>query len=338
MNTFILDPKDFEVENDHIGEGNFGSVSLVHPKNDKRKKIALKMIPVDLTDHDTQKSFIREISIMATLNHPSLIRLIGFTNYSKKHQSFQIYSEYLPNRTLIDALRDDECLEEKKKTLNPTRRSIIVYGIASAMSYLHKNKIVHRDLKPENIFLDAKYHPVLSDFGLSRFCSEQMKMTVRIGTPYFMAPEMFTNDEEKVTEKVDVYAFAVTLLSFFTTDYKFKGSQPTSINQLVGSILKGKRYKIPKYAPEYYEKLINRCWENDPQDRPSFDDILYEFNNDKEFILEGSKEQKVMDYVKMVNSYDTSIHPTDSNKLTSHSSNKSSSSYEDTKEFDFLQK
>lgn len=142
------------------------------------------------------------------------------------------------------------------------------------MCYLHQNKIVHRDLKPENVFLDEEYRPVLSDFGLSRFCSDEMKMTSRVGTPYFIAPEMFGLDEDKVTPKVDVYAFAVTLLSLFTTSYKFNGSQPKSINQLVENIINGKRYVIPDGTPDFYIDLINKCWESDSDNRPSFNKIL----------------------------------------------------------------
>lgn len=53
--SFIVDPKDYVLENDQIGEGNFGTVSLVHHKKNKKLKIALKRIKVDLDDHDIQK-------------------------------------------------------------------------------------------------------------------------------------------------------------------------------------------------------------------------------------------------------------------------------------------
>ena len=57
-----------------------------------------------------------------------------------------------------------------------------------------------------------------------------MKMIIKIGTPYFMAPEIFGDEEDKITKKIDVYSFAITLLSLFTIVYKFEGSQPKNLN------------------------------------------------------------------------------------------------------------
>ncbi|KAK8875869.1 hypothetical protein M9Y10_006044 [Tritrichomonas musculus] len=334
LSKYIINPSSFEVENDFIREGNFGQVSLVHPKDDYNYKIALKKIPLDPDDKDLEKNFIREVTIMASLNHPNILDLIGFSLSSKKEQTFQIYTKYLPisNVTLKE--------ENHEKKLNGTQRTIIVYGIASAMSYLHRNNIVHRDLKPENIFLDEEFHPVLSDFGLSRICQEGTKMTGKLGTPYFMAPELFTDEEEKITKKIDVYAFAVTLLSMFTVDYKFEGIQPRTLNQLVSAVTNGKRYKIPNDVPEYYASLIKRCWSNDINERPSFDEIINEFDKNDDFILPGASKTKVYKFISGIKSFD------DHNRInklvfcspTSTEEEKETYMDEETKEFDFFKK
>lgn len=334
--NYVVDPSDYIDENNLIGEGTFGTVYLVYPKDDKEQKVALKKIQVDLTDYDMQINFIREVSIMASLHHPCLIELLGITFPSKKEQTFQIYTKYLPNNTLDEILKE----ENHEKKLNGTQRTIIVYGIASAMSYLHRNNIVHRDLKPENIFLDEEFHPVLSDFGLSRICQEGTKMTGKLGTPYFMAPELFTDEEEKITKKIDVYAFAVTLLSMFTVDYKFEGIQPRTLNQLVSAVTNGKRYKIPNDVPEYYASLIKRCWSNDINERPSFDEIINEFDKNDDFILPGASKTKVYKFISGIKSFD------DHNRInklvfcspTSTEEEKETYMDEETKEFDFFKK
>lgn len=338
LTEYIIDPSNYD-EECLIGEGNFSSVSLVHPKNDKDTKIALKKIPFDPSDKDSQKFFIREVSIMSELNHPNLIKLIGFSSPSKEDPTFRIYTEYLPNRTLLEVLQDDEFSDASSKILTPTHRSIIIYGIASAMSFIHKKKIIHRDLKPENIFLNSEYQPILADFGLSKICNDDITMTSRLGTPYFMAPELFAEDEDgnnKITNKVDVYAFGVTLLTMFTTKYKFTGIQPRTINQLVKNITNGKRYQIPSGVPKFYVSLIERCWSNDPSKRPSFDDIIDMLERSDEFMFEGSDKKKVKEFMNKVKFPKHSEILSKSNNFSSISSEDDiEDNIEDTQEFDF---
>ena len=299
-----IDPSDFEVENGFIGEGNFSQVSLVHPKDNINLKVALKKIPVDPDNEDIENIFKNEVSILSSLQHPNIQELIGYSYPSDEDQTFKIYSKYVPNSTLGDILTEDQ-LSSKNKILNSTQLSIIVYGIASAMSYLHSKKIVHRDLKPENIFLDENFYPVLSDFGLSRFCDDNFNIADCLGTPYFMAPELFLKEEVTgLSNKIDVYAFGVTLLSLFTTNYKFEGMQPRTITQLINKVTSGKRFVIPKEVPNFYANLIQRCWANDPEERPSFDKIVEELEQNNEFIFEGSNVEEVKKYIKQTKNID----------------------------------
>ncbi|KAK8838287.1 hypothetical protein M9Y10_035710 [Tritrichomonas musculus] len=106
---------------------------------------------------------------------------------------------------------------------SPTKKYIYLLGISDAMRFLHKSGILHRDLKPQNI---------LVDFGLSKCFansltnSMQFSMTGQIGTPLYMAPEMF-EDEEHFGPAVDVYAFALLAYEIVT------GKEPFSENHLM---------------------------------------------------------------------------------------------------------
>ena len=203
------------------------------------------------------------------------------------------------------------------------------------MSYLHDKNIVHRDLKPENVFLNTKYEPVLSDFGLSKVCNDQLTMTSRLGTPYFMAPELFNDESDvnKITNKIDVYSFAITLLSFFTTNYRFSGCQPRTIHQLVSYILNGKRYQIPEFVPIFYQNLIQKCWSSDSASRPSFKEIVEIFESDDDFILEDANIKEVKNYIKKVKNPNYLEKLKKSNNYSYSSS--SDDEIEDTVEFNF---
>lgn len=88
------------------------------------------------------------------------------------------------------------------------------------MRYLHEQGILHRDLKLQNVLVDAEYYARVCDFGLSKCFSEaltssiQISMTANIGTPLYMAPEIFNydNDDDDDTKHhfgpgIDVFFF-----------------------------------------------------------------------------------------------------------------------------------
>ena len=100
----------------------------------------------------------------------------------------------------------------------------VTQELISGIAYLHERHIAHRDLKPLNILFDpAGQIPgqphgkvKIADFGLARSSSgaEQTQLTRGIGTPAYMAPELFDVESKKTTNtelvyKVDIYALAV---------------------------------------------------------------------------------------------------------------------------------
>ena len=104
---------------------------------------------------------------------------------------------------------------------------------AEACKYLHARepKIVHRDLKSENLLINDQFTAKVSDFGLSRFIDLDAKMTV-CGTPSWVAPEIFR--EERYTEKVDVYSYAILLWELITQDKPHYGFDAIQLPYLVG--------------------------------------------------------------------------------------------------------
>lgn len=93
--------------------------------------------------------------------------------------------------------------------------SFIFCQTLKGLKFLHGQGVVHRDIKPENILLsDESAFPIakIADFSLVE-TFQNKKMSVRCGTPGYMAPEMFS--EESYCEKVDVFSLGVTLFIMY---------------------------------------------------------------------------------------------------------------------------
>lgn len=176
----------------------------------------------------------------------------------------------MPNGSIQDIIS----LERKslaKFDWNPTRKLINIYGIASAMLYLHQHNIVHRDLKPGNILMDDFLCPKIADFGLSKvqhsdssFNTIDSTLAIK-GTTLYMAPEIWTKIEYSPAS--DVYAFGFIVYEIITIEEPFKNCDMFEIRS---KVLKGDRPNIDSSITDSYRDLFERCWSQEPEDRPNF--------------------------------------------------------------------
>ena len=152
------------------------------------------------------------------------------------------------------------------------------------MKYVHFKKIVHRDLKPSNIFISSDKTAKIGDFGISKIMSaeDQTSMTGGLGTLFFMAPEVA--DDKEYDEKCDVYSFGVIMFFILSNGQmpKIKLSQYTH----------GIKAPIPSSFTSFSRDLINSCWNFDPEDRPSFQKICEEIENNEYNLAELTKNEK----------------------------------------------
>lgn len=286
LKEYIVDLHDYK-EITTIGKGAFGKVYLA--KNLKTdKKFAIKELLFEHLEGRQLKLFCREVQILAKCHNLFLLPFRGFTlNFP-----YSIVTEYITNGSLYEALRH----RPKAPSLSPTHKTIIALGIANGMCHLHELNIIHRDLKSLNILLDENYYPKICDFGIARFKAESNQpVTQQIGTPHWMAPELFLKNN--YDSKVDVYAYAIILWEMITEKIPFMGLNPM---QIMTAVCQNHiRPPLPTNISPRLEMLLNLCWAQSPQERPDFKTI-YQLFKEKKVYFDGTDFNEVDKVIKCV--------------------------------------
>lgn len=148
----------------------------------------------------------------------------------------------------------------------------VTCGAARGMTYLHSGTppVLHRDLKSANLLLDESYTAKVCDFGLSRLKAQDRSMTGNCGTVQWMAPEVLAN--QRYAEPADVYSFGIIVWEMLTGECPYEGM---SAIQCALAVLNGDhRPEIPSWCPPALSALIRACWEQNPERRPSFAQII----------------------------------------------------------------
>jgi serine/threonine protein kinase len=242
------------------------------------------------------KSFIREVTIPMKLNIPGLVRMLGFSlpNANGARSPAMIITEYCANGSLADVLK------KKNPEFGPTELSKAFFGIAAIMAEFHDYGAIHRDLKAGNVLLDDKFEVRISDFGLAKLVKSAVNMTLSIGTPQFMAPELVETPDYTIA--VDVFAYAIvmyTSLSSNSTIVSPDGRTRTNRYNTLGLIRKvcdGWRLADVPEIPGPVWELIQQCWIQSPMDRPTFAEIVAKMRANDDLIVPGTNLEEYHEY------------------------------------------
>lgn len=261
--------------------GGCGIIHIVENK-ENHKKYATK------TQFIHNKRYIfREIDILIFAHHPTIIQFKGFsyTDFNKE-ENITILMEYMEKGSLQKYIElESKCL--KPNEYNNTQKQIILIGIARGMMLLHKYNIIHRDLKPANVLLDDDLFPRITDFGFSKFFHPNHQMsqsTSGIGTISYMAPELL-NFSNHYDIKVDVYAFGILMYEVLTGNMAYSDlpKEKRNMENIRKIVCEGERPKIKENEiKKSLQAIIEKCWSQNPAERPSFTEIYNKISLSKE--------------------------------------------------------
>ncbi|EAY14147.1 TKL family protein kinase [Trichomonas vaginalis G3] len=198
------------IENEDIGRG-ASSVVYSGIYKPTGEEVAIKKFNCHELSLTELQHFQNEITVLASSSHPTLVQLVGATD----SYPYCIVTKYIPNGNLFDALH-------KNNMLSQTDLTIALYDIARGMKCIHSSGFVHRDLKSPNVLIDQNKRIKLCDFGISSSSDKNDQSINRAGTAQWMAPEFF-NGRYEITEKVDVYSFAIIAYEIASKQIPFDG-------------------------------------------------------------------------------------------------------------------
>jgi serine/threonine-protein kinase len=190
-----------------IGRGGMSCVYLAHDIRHGRS-VALKVLHPELGAAIGADRFLREIQVVARLQHPHIVPL-----YDSGEASGRLYyvMPYVKGESMRERLKRDG-------PINAAEAQRIIREVADALDYAHSEGIVHRDIKPDNIILDDR-HAMVTDFGIARALSESgatlTQTGVVIGTPAYMSPEQITGDST-IDGRSDIYSLGCVLFEMLS--------------------------------------------------------------------------------------------------------------------------
>lgn len=254
-----------------IGRGGQGIV--YEGTLDDKRRVAVKKAMI--IDEKKKKAFAKEMYIVSLINHKNIIKILGCC--LEVEVPILVY-ELISRGTLY------QLIQNRNQSMPLGFRLKIAMDSASALAYLHMDafpSIVHGDIKSSNILLDDENMAKISDFGASLLPYRELIESGIAGTNGYFDPESLQTGQ--LTEKSDVYSFAVVILELLTRKRAVLSIGPTEKKSLaqafkeygLADILDDEiKYQITDEQTAEFEGLLMLCLREKGEERPTMKEVL----------------------------------------------------------------
>jgi len=242
---------------------------------------AIKIILPDLVGNDPQlvTRFRQEALAAAAIRHQNVVSVSDY-GVAQGTMPFLVM-EYVEGESLHELL-------EREGKLSPERAFELMSAIAAGVGAAHQQGIVHRDLKPLNVMICKDKRNMseavkILDFGLAKIKSGELlgsfiqaQTTGLMGSPYYMAPEQWADEEPNA--RSDVYSLGVMLFQMLAGDVPFKGSSiPAIMKKHLSDVVPPLSQFGVQVSPQV-ESVVRHTLEKEPGKRAaSVEELVGEF-------------------------------------------------------------
>jgi tRNA A-37 threonylcarbamoyl transferase component Bud32 len=246
-----------------LGKGAFATVFLGrHVKT--AKAVAIKTMDWDnLTRGKPRQeaALTNEIEIMRASDHPNIVRLYDIV---REGCMIHLVMEYCGGGTLEDYIQSRGPIPEEESRH-------FVRQLALGLKFLRDKGIIHRDLKPENLLLSSDQETAnlkIADFTFARFIEPGDLATTLVGSPLYMAPEIFF--EHRYSEKADLWSVGAIVFKMLTQEPPYPSK---SVPELIHN-LQTRSPRIPDGVSADMKDLLRSLLERNPDLRISWTEFF----------------------------------------------------------------
>lgn len=219
------DEVDGYVIKQEIGRGGMGRVYRAEHQVTGQEAALKMLLPQLVNDARLKARFVNEAKVLARLEHPNLVRLLGFIESQRR--AF-IVMPYVAGTTL------DKCMQREGR-LEMSTAFDLFSQMVDGLDHMHRHGVMHRDLKPSNVIIQADGKVKITDFGIARAVGSA-KLTMEgmvVGTAEYLAPEQ-ANGTLRDDLRSDVYSLAILLYEMLTGRVPFR--HPSAAKVLIKQV------------------------------------------------------------------------------------------------------
>ncbi|CAG9577140.1 putative protein kinase [Leishmania major strain Friedlin] len=245
MNNYVL--------NDEIGQGAFSTIYK------GRYRTTTEFYAIASIDKKRRERVVNCVQLLRSMHHSNVIE---FHNWYETNNHLWIITEYCTGGDMSTILRSN---------INLTTQAVQAFGrdVAMGLMYIHSKGVVYNDLQTRNLLMDSAAMLRFHDFSLACLFQDAATRPL-VGTPLYMAPELFMADRPLYSMASDLWSFGCVLHELATGKPPFAASD---LETLLGDILTSPTPAVPG-APESFQTLLCGLLEKDPLKRYAWVDVV----------------------------------------------------------------